>query len=291
VFNGGVFLPETLACLVAQDFHDFELIISDNASTDDTEAICRDYAARDPRIRYMRNSTNLGAAANYNRLVELARAPYFKWAAYDDLLAPSYVRRCVELLDSSPPSVVLVYPRTVIIDSAGNIVRQYEDHMDLRQPEPHRRLRQFIWGWSLCNVVFGMIRLETLKKTRLIQPYVGSDITLIGEIALLGEFRELPEPLFFRRIHERSSRQGGATLRETAQWFDPRSRGPGWLKPETRVFLDLLRAVRRSDLPSSQKVQAFAVTIGDWWLRRARIRGGRLKRTLGREARRLSGFT
>jgi glycosyltransferase involved in cell wall biosynthesis len=289
VFNGGAYLRETLDSLLAQDFEAFELIISDNASADETESICREYAQRDARIRYLRNTTNLGAAANYNRVVELARAPYFKWAAYDDLLARGFLRRCVETLDAAPPSVVLAYARTTIIDAAGKLVGPYQDNLDLRQTEAHRRLRQFIWQWSLCNVVFGVIRTDALRQTRLIQPYVGSDITLIGELALLGQFWEVPEELFFRRIHQRSSRQGGATLREAAQWFDPRSSGPGWLKPETRVFVHLLGAVRRAQLPLGDKAKAFATTIADWWLRRVRIRAGRWKRALLRETRRLAG--
>jgi glycosyltransferase involved in cell wall biosynthesis len=289
VYNGGAYLRETFESLLAQDFGEFELIVSDNASTDQTESICQEFAARDVRIRYLRNATNLGAAANYNRAVELSRAPYFKWAAYDDLLAPSFLRRCVETLDAAPESVVLVYPRTTIIDAKGEVVGPYQDNLDLRQPEPHARLRQFIWQWSLCNVVFGVIRMDALKRTRLIQPYVGSDITLIGELSLLGEFWEIPEPLFFRRIHEQSSRQGRASLKEVAAWFDPRSRGPGLLKPETRVFFHLLGAVWRSELPPARRASALRVAMLSWWARRARVRGGRVKRALRREIGRIAG--
>jgi glycosyltransferase involved in cell wall biosynthesis len=291
VYNGAGFLPASLDSVLGQDFDDFELILSDNASSDDTEGICRDYAARERRIRYVRNERNLGAAANYNQCVRLATAPYFKWAAHDDLLAPSYLRRCVETLDSVSPDVVLCYPRTEIIDAQGRVVRPYEDDMDLREPTPHERLRHFIWSWSLCNAQFGVIRTEMLRRTRLIQPYIGSDVTLIGELALLGRFCEIAESLFFRRIHERSSRQSGATLREVARWFDPASRGPGWLRPETRVFFHLLGAVGRADLGTLERLRCFRVTIADWWLRRARIRGGLWKRAIQREAARLGGHS
>ena len=88
VFNGERFLAETIESILAQTFKDFEIVISDNASTDRTEEICRSYAARDPRIRYNRNDTNRGAAWNHNRVFELARGEYFKWQSHDDFCAP-----------------------------------------------------------------------------------------------------------------------------------------------------------------------------------------------------------
>ena len=106
VYNGQNYLVETLESLLAQTYTDFELVISDNASTDRTEAICRQYAAGDARIRYYRNDENIGASANYNRAFELGRGEYFKWAAHDDLLAPTYLERCVEVLDANPDVVL-----------------------------------------------------------------------------------------------------------------------------------------------------------------------------------------
>jgi glycosyltransferase involved in cell wall biosynthesis len=110
VYNGENFIVESLDALFAQTFTDFELIICDNASTDRTGEICREYAARDARIRYCRNETNIGASANYNLTFELARGDYFKWAAHDDICAPTYVERCVEALDRDP-GVALAYRR------------------------------------------------------------------------------------------------------------------------------------------------------------------------------------
>ena len=101
VYNGADHVAKAIQAILSQTFEDFELVISDNASSDGTDQICRRYAALDPRIRYCRNDHNLGAAANYNRVFELARAEYFKWAAHDDLYAPEYLERCVAELDSS----------------------------------------------------------------------------------------------------------------------------------------------------------------------------------------------
>src|SRR5215212_2547350 len=98
VYNGEKYLAEALESLLQQDYADFEIIISDNASTDGTEEICRNFAGRDKRIRYYRNETNIGASPNYNRTFELARGRYFKWCAHDDVCLPAFVRRAAEVL-------------------------------------------------------------------------------------------------------------------------------------------------------------------------------------------------
>src|SRR5919112_5909956 len=94
VYNGERFLEQALDGLLAQTFTDFELIISDNASTDRTPEICQAYAARDSRIRYVRQPENIGAGPNHNILVPMARGEYFKWASHDDLYDPDLVAKC-----------------------------------------------------------------------------------------------------------------------------------------------------------------------------------------------------
>src|SRR5437867_8743488 len=128
VYNGERFLEEAIDSMLNQSFKDFELIISDNASTDRTQEICRAYLARDRRIRYFQNQTNLGATANFNRVFELSSGEYFKLANADDLSAPDLLAKCVAVLDAHP-EVVLCYPKTTIIDENGDMIRQYEDNL------------------------------------------------------------------------------------------------------------------------------------------------------------------
>ena len=104
MYNGEKYLTNALTALVEQDFEDFELIISDNASTDNTEAICRDLANKDPRIRYARNESNIGLAANHNRTFALSQGQLFKWAAHDDDFPRTMLARFVEVYDNSPES-------------------------------------------------------------------------------------------------------------------------------------------------------------------------------------------
>jgi len=204
VYNGANFIAATLDSLLAQTCRDFELIISDNASTDDTEAIVRAYAARDARIRYHRNETNIGGSANYNLTFEMARGRYFKWAAHDDLCAPAFLKRCVEALERDP-DVVLAYTQAQAIDSAGNVVKDYPGKRHFNDSQARVRFYEFVLDPHPVVAVFGVMRRSVLAQTRLIGKYTGSDRPLLSELSLLGKFYEVPEQLFFYRFHEAQS--------------------------------------------------------------------------------------
>lgn len=120
VYNGEEFLAESLECLLGQTFGEFILIICDNASTDRTREICRDYAARDPRIRVFRNDVNIGAVGNFNLALDLASTALFKWVAHDDLYKPEYLSSCLRLLDDNPEAV-LAHSATAFIDESGEL--------------------------------------------------------------------------------------------------------------------------------------------------------------------------
>ena len=110
VRNGEPYLAEALDAILGQTLREIELVIADNASSDGTERLVRERARRDPRVRFIRSDVNLGAAANYNRVLALARSPYFKWAASDDLIAPTFLERALEALEGDP-GAVLAFPR------------------------------------------------------------------------------------------------------------------------------------------------------------------------------------
>jgi glycosyltransferase involved in cell wall biosynthesis len=240
VYNGDSYLVQAIESLLGQTFTDFELIISDNASTDDTEQICRRYAARDPRIRYSRNERNIGAGANYNRVFALSTGRYFKWAAHDDLCAPEYLERCVAVLEADP-SIVLCYTKAVVIDEHGAPAPDFEDRFHLVSSRASERLRgYFLAGSWVFQPVFGLIRRETLARTPLIANYVGSDLVLLARLALAGRTHEIPEKLFFRREHAR--RSGKLPLDKFVKWWNPDNRALLYL-PSWRRFVEYLRAV------------------------------------------------
>ena len=136
VYNGEKFLKEAIDSLLAQTFEDFELIISDNASTDKTEEICRAYAEKDQRIRYYRNDKNIGCARNFDRVFKLSSGEYFKWAAYDDLHAPDFIEKCVEVLDQDP-TIILCHSQTYFIDEEGSFLQNYDIKLKAYALKPH----------------------------------------------------------------------------------------------------------------------------------------------------------
>jgi glycosyltransferase involved in cell wall biosynthesis len=207
VYNGERFLRKTLDSLLAQSFRDFELIISDNASTDGTQTICAEYAARDSRVRYSRNAVNEGAARNMNRVVELSIAEYFKWAMADDLVAPELIARCVDVLDRDQ-TVVLACTRTAMIDEDDRVLRRLESSWNLQSERAEERLRRTIlWGghWVNADALQGVIRRQALVRTNLLPRYQGGDKRPLAELTLLGRFVELPDYLLLRRTHDWSS--------------------------------------------------------------------------------------
>ena len=136
VFNGEAYLKRALDSLLSQDFGAFELIISDNASTDGTEAICREYARRDRRIAYHRNASNLGATANYRRAFTFSRARFFKWALHDDECHPSLLRECLAVLESTDALAVVHDGDEVTLDLAAGLLRAPAGEARLRPLAP-----------------------------------------------------------------------------------------------------------------------------------------------------------
>lgn len=183
VYNGDRFLKEALDSILAQTFKDFELIISDNASTDKTQEICQAYAGQDQRIRYYRNEQNLGAGWNQSRVVELSTGDYFKWAHHDDVCAPELFAQCVEVLDRNP-AVVLCYSKTIIIDEHGQHIEKYFDGLNIRSSKTHERFKQYHnlirYGHRSNPPFHGMIRTNTLRTTPLVGSYPSSDLILLG---------------------------------------------------------------------------------------------------------------
>ncbi len=266
VYNGEAYLPAALDALLAQDVEDFEIIISDNASTDGTEAICRAYAARDPRIRYYRSDENRGAAWNFNEVVRLARGEYFRWACHDDLCEPEHLRRCVALLDMSPPSVILAYARTLLIDESGHTIGVSNDDLDTQGLPPHRRFQVVAQRLRYANVLFGVHRRDALLQTELIGPYESSDYVLLAHLSLLGEFAEVPAYLFRRRIHPGMSRQANRTPRTIARWFAPSTGAWRFYAPQARLQLGYARVVLRAPLSRGERARAMLALR--FWIRR-----------------------
>lgn len=263
-YNGSRFIRQTLDGLLSQTVENFELIISDNASTDDTEDICREYASRDGRIRYVRQSQNRGAAWNYNYVFRKAGGRYFKWSADDDLCAPTYLQECVSVLESDP-DVVVAFTQAPHIDLNGDVTGNAELGFPVGGDEPHIRFRHLITVGHDCRPVFGLIRTDVLKTTPLIRGYVGSDRGLIAELTLRGRFVEIQEDLQFRRIHPRGTQRSYAgRASERLKWFDP-SKANGMYLREWELLRSYLGGIMRSRLNATERVRCYKELLR--WLR------------------------
>jgi len=285
VFNGENYLREAITSILRQSFSDFELIISDNASTDATESICREFCLQDPRIRYIRQPENIGAARNFNLLVSEARGRYFKWMAHDDVIAPTYLAVCVEALERDA-TAVLATTRVRYIDSKGNLNEEYASTLRIGDQDPSVRFSEMMRREGRCYEVFGLIRRNRLQKTGLIGCYYHGDGVLLAHLTLLGRFVELPEILLYSRLHDQQSMYVyGVAYREIdpdfeayAAWFDPRNHS-GMSHSFNRMFADYCWMVRVAPLSFANRV-ACARVIGGWLWNRWRLIAGEWKRSL-----------
>ena len=172
VHNREKLLGRTLDCLLAQTFTDFEILISDNASTDNTETVCREYAARDQRIRYVRQEKNLGILGNFTYVKDNALGKYFQWCSSDDLCEPAFLGSLVECMEANPQLAVAMTDVKTIVPT-GEII--HVDRMEaIRLPnvvkdyEANRRLF-FNYGDPnhLYHCIFGLYRTDVAKQCKL----------------------------------------------------------------------------------------------------------------------------
>ena len=259
VHNGEKFLKTALESILRQSFDDFEVIVCDNNSIDKTQSICEEFVKRDERIKYHRNQYNIGAASNYNLTFELSKGKYFKWCAHDDILAPRMFEACVAALEKRPEAV-LAYPDVLMVDWEGNVLSSYINRTDTSSPLPSLRYGSLLAFGNKCYEVFGLIRSRSLKSTGLIGKFAHSDGVLLAELALKGQFVNVPEPLIMMRSHPEQSMTMVKDYRKYTIWFDPTKKMP-FIFPYWRMHYEFLAALRRARLPGNEKAECYRVLI------------------------------
>ncbi len=268
VYNGERYISFAIESVLAQTYTNFELLISDNGSTDETARICRSYAAADDRVQYYRSEVNRGAAWNYNRVFELASGTYFRWLAHDDALEKTLLEKSVAVLDQQP-DVVLCFTWVKDLDATGQeiLVKQSTVGSDLVYPHARFRGLSTVRPSHNCEEVFGLIRAAILAQTKLIDNYPDSDRTLLAALGLHGRFYELAEPLFLHRIHDQGSVVVNPTRQERYLWFNPDLAGrlvfPNW-----RQLGELLLAVWRGPIAWGERMRCYMHMLV--WVKRRR---------------------
>lgn len=264
VYNGERYLEDTLRSVLNQTFDDFDLFIADNASTDRTEEICREYARQDARIRYTRNRVNLGASKNYAVCFEPARSRYFRWQNADDPIEPTLIEKCFEELEAHQ-DVVLAYGKTHIIDEYGRFTEAYDDRLNLSSESASQRFKNCLQNLGLQNVIYGLIRRDALARTALLGTYVAADINLVVELSLYGKFSEVPVHLFNRRMHPEASSWKRDDKERQKNFWDPSKRK---LVMQTwRSILEYYKAVWRAPISLEDKriLSTFLLKRAYWY--------------------------
>ena len=264
VYNGERYLEEAIRSVLAQTRGDLELVISDNASTDRTAEICRDYALQDGRVRYFRNSANLGAAPNYNLVFAHARGRFFKWLAHDDLVTPRFAEKTTGALEGRPDAVMC---NSVVsyIDSKGAPLGLYDTQLGKADvASPSQRLAHVTLPSHSCVDFFGMFRRSALAGSLLHGRFHGADRALLAQMSLRGRMIQIPEPLVQMREHESRYTRSQLRAADRASWHDTCTRGRV-IFPTWRLYIEYLKMVRTAELGSRERMRCYAV-LARWWM-------------------------
>lgn len=278
VYNGENFVSDAIASVLAQSFSDWELVISDNASTDRTVEVCRRFADRDSRITVLVADKNQGAAWNFNRVFEQSSGEYFRWLSHDDYLGSDCIARCVDALDGDA-TVILAATKTAVINADGYQVLDDgppESDLVFQQLTPasesnrirlsqSTRASQRYAGILLysrrCYEVYGLIRREAMRQTQLHPAYCGGEKVWLAEVALMGRIIELPEIQFFCRWHDARFTANNSTV-EQAEHMSPGRKAHFALPHQYRSALGYLQLLLAKRIPFPERIVCFCV-----WLR------------------------
>jgi glycosyltransferase involved in cell wall biosynthesis len=255
LYNREKYVAASIEAHLHQTYSDFELIITDNASTDRGPEICKAYAAKDSRVKYFLNPVNLGATGNFRRCFELSTGEFFRWTPSDDLVSPNLLERAVQILDSDP-SVFVAYPRTKLIDADGNITGDFDEELHLMQDQPSERWKGVSRNLRLGNLHYGLSRMDKMRKTGLLRNYMGGDFPLISEMSLYGKFCEIPDAFFYRRMHEEAS-SAMKDKKDVMAFFDPKKRNKFFLYNWVHLGANL-KSTARAPISLSEKFRIYA---------------------------------
>jgi hypothetical protein len=268
-YNGGRYLAKSLDSLLNQDYPNWELVISDDCSTDETESIAGEYALKDKRIRYVRQETNLGEMANFNFTLRQAQGPYFMWAADHDLWDPTFISRCVAGLEADP-SAVLAYPQCFLIDENGAAIEEMDDQIDVGQASALARYKHLIWRLVICNMVYGVARREAMVATGGYLDVLAPDRLVLARLAIQGPIVRVGGHLFLRRRNRPPETADEQRTRQLGD-LNPSKAGERAVMPAPRLYRVLrdrhIRAINESSLSFAQKLDARMATLACFHMR------------------------
>jgi hypothetical protein len=251
LYNAAEYLPEAMDSLLAQTYADFGLVLLDDASSDGTERICREYEARDPRVRYHRHAARQAMVATWREVVEVAAREYptaesFAWVSDHDRWHPEWLGRLLDELDAHPEAV-MAYPMTRRIAPDGTPLdktpRQFEA---TGLAGPRERWSRFCReGTGSGDMIYGLMRIDAMRRVGIFRTALRPDRLLVAEMSLQGAIRQVPHVLWFRRHF------GETSVSRQRQTLVVPGAAPRWfgLPPVIQHSLILYREYARSDSP------------------------------------------
>ena len=264
LYNEGKYVRESLQSLLSQDYPNFELIVSDNCSTDETSDICQEFRAQDKRVRYERLEENIGSVANSIRVLERATGEYFMWASGHDLWTPGYISSCVAALESNPDAAI-AYGASDWIDKEGLPLRKQSGYYDTRGMDP--ALRLFFAFWGNMHPILGVIRTRCLEAIPKIHACAGTDQIVLAQLAFEGAFLHVPaagwtrrEPRYPETHKQKMSRYLSPEFGLAGSWLDRNI-------PLLRLPLELMRTVWRSQIRLTKKLAVMLALLPAFLLR------------------------
>lgn len=271
--NGERSLVRPLESALAQRGVDIEVVVADNASDDGTEQLCRDYAARDARLRYHRHPENIGLLANFGFVVSAGRGDYHRWLGADDWLEPAYAQRCVAALDDDPAAVLVTTMTNLEREDGSTIEGGLRPGPNAADPiERFRQLLDLLnEGYRAIDPVYSTIRRSVLARTGLIRPTgIDTDQVLAAELALRGPWAFIDETLAGRQHPRWESPQVLAK-----RFGVPPSQGRA---RQLRLTRQLQELITDEPLTSEQRRRAL-VALGWFYLRsRGQVAGRAARR-------------
>jgi len=177
-------LRRAIDSVLVQTYGNFELVVSDNASQDGTEAICDEYRRLDPRVRYFRHATNIGLIENFNSILERACGDYLIFLADDDWIEDTYLQHCLDALGGHPDRV-LARGKTRYFNADGLVWRP--EPVNLIESSPSRRVRAYFGSVEWNEEFHGLIRQDVWARVGPIPTRLGGDLLIVSRIAFLGK--------------------------------------------------------------------------------------------------------
>ena len=187
VYNGEETLTAALDSLLAQSFSDFEIIVSDNASTDKTEEICLSFCKRDSRIIYVRQEKNIGAAKNFEFVLKKSQGRYFTWAAADDLRSSDFLEKNFIYLENNLDYVASTSPNK-FEDKNETVSKLIEFSIE---GDIEERLEKFLKNcWTSHGIYYSLIRTKTLKRyPHYGESFFAADWSIISFLLCQGQIK------------------------------------------------------------------------------------------------------